>query len=123
MASNKSVIQSTMMKITVLIFGILLILYFFLARIYWDKEVLTRELELLKVASVMEMKVESKYQSVLGIKDNKYFDNLEKFEQINYLFEDFLAKLSQENKNIMIGYYDRDVYMEQCPILLLKTVI
>jgi two-component system, sporulation sensor kinase E len=56
LASNKSVIQSTMMKITVLIFGILLILYFFLARIYWDKEVLTRELELLKVASVMEMK-------------------------------------------------------------------
>lgn len=110
MASNKSVIQSTMMKITVLIFCILLILYFFLARIYWDKEVLTRELELLKVASVMEMKVESKYQSVLGIKDNKYFDNLEKFEQINYLFEDFLAKLSQENKNIMIGYYDRDVH-------------
>ncbi|HHV64129.1 MAG TPA: PAS domain-containing protein [Peptococcaceae bacterium] len=109
MVNNKSIIQSTFIKITVSIFAILLILYFFLARIYWNNEVLTRELELLTVASKMETVIENNYQSILGIKTNKNLNDSQKYEQINNLFEVFFDKLSQDYKNIQLGYYDLEL--------------
>lgn len=106
MGSKNSVIQSTMIKITILIFCILLMLYFLIARIYWEKEVLKSEYELLSLATMVEMDVQENYQKVLSIKENQGIDHNEKIKEIDSLFKKSLEQISKSNGLSMVGYYD-----------------
>jgi two-component system, sporulation sensor kinase E len=103
-----SVVQSTMIKITVLVFCILLIFYFFTAKIYWDKAVLKREFKLLTVASTVEMRIQANYQNILDIKENPKANNNEKIDLLNSLLQNSLDFIAKENPEITIGYYDKD---------------
>ncbi len=108
MGKKHSVIQSTMIKITVLIFCILLIFYLFTAKIYWDKAVLKREFELLTIASTVEMQIQASYQSILDIKENSIVNNSEKTNLIYTLLQNSLDFIAKENPDTTIGYYDKD---------------
>ncbi|AFV03327.1 Signal transduction histidine kinase nitrogen specific-like protein [Dehalobacter sp. DCA] len=109
MGFSKSIIQSTMIKITLLMFGILLILYFFIANIYWDEEVLKKEFHLLSIASALENKLQTDYTNIKLYKDNQDLSTKEKIAEINSLLRQDIADLSVKNPNIHVGYFDKEM--------------
>lgn len=108
MSFKHSIIQSTVVKITVVIFCILIILYFYIARIYWDKEVLERKIELLAVASAVEKQIQVHYQGIAEVKGKKDLNESEKNDQITALLQPSFIYVSKDPK-IIIGYYDKDL--------------
>lgn len=109
MGTKNSVIQSTLKKITVLIFCILLMLYFYIAQLYWDKEVLKREFELLTVASAAEVQIKAHYQEIQDIKSSQGLTNTEKINQINSSLQSPLDTIFRENPKTIIGYSDKEL--------------
>jgi len=105
-AAKHSVIQSTMVKITVLIFCILVILYFFIARIYWQKEVFHREMELLSLASAFELHIQANYETLLKYKEDNIISEEERTTLTESVFQDFLNTTAAHYPNVMLGYYD-----------------
>lgn len=104
--ANQSIIQSTLMKISILIFCVFILLYFFIARNFWDKEVLTRKLELLSIASKTQVLVQSCFDNVKMHKENKNLTIKEKITRINSVLQPLLDKISEDNPDIGLGYYD-----------------
>ncbi|NLI91585.1 MAG: PAS domain-containing protein [Peptococcaceae bacterium] len=95
-----------MIKITIIIFCILVMLYFFIARIYWQKEVLNRQLELLSVATSVEQRVE---QYLLIYEQDKNLTVEEKTRNLQSLLQIFIKDLSKEKPNVILGYYDNNL--------------
>lgn len=108
MGTKYSVIQSTMVKITILIFALLLIVYFFIAQIYWDREVLQREFMLLKAASAIEMQLKESYPDILNIKGTQS-GSAEKTRMVHDLLANTLNNVARQNPDIVIGYYDHEL--------------
>jgi two-component system, sporulation sensor kinase E len=102
METRHSVIQSTMVKVTVLIFCILVMLYFFIAKIYWEKEVLNRQLELLSVATAVEQQIRQ-YESA---NEAKAPEEAAEITPLNTLLQDYFHQLSREKPEVILGYYD-----------------
>jgi len=106
---KRSVIQSTMINATILIFCILVMLYFFFARIYWQKEVLSRQFELLSIASKVELKIQANYQYINNFKENEKLEKNERIMLANNMLLNFMNMNSKQNPQICIGYYDLDL--------------
>ncbi|MCM1567728.1 MAG: PAS domain S-box protein [Dehalobacter sp. 4CP] len=109
MGFSKSIIQSTMIKITLLMFCIFLILYFFITNIYWNEEVLKKEFELMGVASVLENQIQAQYTDIQLYKNNDNLSAEEKIVKINTLLGQDIADLSAKYSNIRIGYFDKEM--------------
>ncbi|RJE48704.1 hypothetical protein A7K50_10275 [Dehalobacter sp. MCB1] len=109
MGFSKSIIQSTMIKITLLMFGIMVILYFFIANIYWDEEVLKKEFELMSAASVLENQIQAHYTDIKLYKDDRNLSNEEKITEMNALLGQDVANLSAKYSNIRMGYFDKEI--------------
>jgi PAS domain S-box-containing protein len=109
MGFSKSIIQSTMIKITLLIFGIMVILYFFIANIYWDEEVLKKEFELMSAASVLENKIQAHYTDIKLYEDDRNLSDEEKITEMNALLGQDVADLSAKYSNIRMGYFDKEM--------------
>lgn len=109
MDKNSSVIQSTMVKITVLILILLLLLYLSIAKIYWEKNIEQREFELLSIASEAGMLIQSNYEKILTIKQNQEPSKEEKAGQIGNELQTFLDSTAKKYPNLVLGYYDRDL--------------
>jgi len=109
MGFGKSIIQSTMIKITLLMFCIFLILYFFITNIYWNEEVLKKEFELIGVASVLENQIQAQYTDIQLYKDNDNLSAEEKITEINALLGRDIADLPVKYPNIRIGYFDKEM--------------
>lgn len=109
MDTKHSVIQSTMVKVTVLIFCILVILYFFIARIYWQKEVLHREMELLSLASAFELHIQTNYETILDYKEDNMLSDQERTTLTESVLQDFLNTTADQYPNVLLGYYDQNL--------------
>ncbi|WP_368292857.1 nitrogen regulation protein NR(II) [Dehalobacter sp. TBBPA1] len=109
MGLSKSIIQSTMIKITLLMFSIMVILYFFIANIYWDEEVLKKEFELMSAASVLENQIQAHYTDIKLYKHDRNLSDKEKITEMNALLGQEVADLSAEYSNIRMGYFDKEM--------------
>ncbi len=103
---KNSVIQTTMIKITLLIFCILVMLYMFIARIYWEKEVLKREFELQSIANAVELKVQANYQWMKDYPGVEKLNTDDKVLLSKACLENSLSSLSEKHSQMVIGYYD-----------------
>lgn len=103
---NRSIIQSTMMKITILIFGILILLHFVIIQIYWDKEALKRQLELLSAASALQMDLQNNYYDIKCIKDDLELSQLDKAAKMHDILYPLLSNIALQHKGSEVGYYD-----------------
>jgi hypothetical protein len=81
-------------------------LYFFIARIYWEKEVLNREFELMSVATAVEMQIQANYQSLSTYQESDMLLEIEKNNLLNLNFGQVLKNTSKKNTNILLGYFD-----------------
>jgi len=107
--TDNSIIQSTSIKISVIIFALLLLLYFFIAKIYWDKEVSKREFELLSAASASEKLIQANYKDVISFKANPQLTKKEKVDGIRNLFHNLFNSISNKNYDMEVGYYDLEL--------------
>lgn len=109
MGKNNSIIQSTLVRLSVLIFCIFLVLYFYIARIYWDKEVYQRELELLTIASATAAQVQEKLEEIEMYKQDETLIMKEKEEAVYSVLQSCFNRISNENPNISLGFYDYEI--------------
>lgn len=109
MSKKQSVIQSTLIKITVLVFCILVILYFIIARVYWDKELLERKADLLSLAWTGENIIQNDYLKIQQIKANPDMSNNEKINAIDILLKDSFGQISKKRTSLNITYFDREL--------------
>ncbi len=103
-----SIIQSTLVKISILIFCIFLVLYFYIARIYWEKEVYHRELELLTMASTVAVQIQGNLDQIRLYKDSS-LSKQEKSAEIYSLLYPYMSKFSKDNYDNCLGFYDYEL--------------
>lgn len=106
MGKKKSIIQSTLVRLSVLIFCIFVVLYFYIAKIYWDKEVYQRELELLTIASAAAAQVQEKLDEIQVYKQDHSLTLKMKEEAVYSILQSSLDGIIQDNPNITLGFYD-----------------
>ena len=106
---GNSIIQSTLVRISILIFCIFLVLYFYIARIYWDKEVNQRELELLTIASSSAIQIQGNIELVNSIKEDTALTEEQKKEKIYSLLLPHLQDISISHPGIIIGFHDYEM--------------
>ncbi len=100
----QSVIQSTTIKISVVIIAALVLLYLVIAEFYWDKEVAKRQYELLSAAFLAEKQIEANYEAVERLKNGLNQSPQDRISAIrSYIFKP--GSLSQKTE-MEIGYYD-----------------
>ncbi len=104
-----SIIQSTLVRISILIFCIFLVLYFYIAGIYWDKEVYHRELELLTMASTVAVHIQANLDQIRIYKEDSSLSKQEKAEEIHSLLRPSLDKFSSANPDNYLGFCDYEL--------------
>lgn len=104
-----SIIQLTLVKISILIFCIFIILYFYIAGIYWEKEVQHRELELLTIASMVAVQVQGSLDEISTYKEDSSLSKQEKLEAIQSLLQSSLDNTYKASPNTYLGFYDYEL--------------
>ena len=104
-----SISQSTLVKISILIFCIFLVLYFYIARIYWEKEVYDRELELLTMASTVAIQIQANLDQISAYKEDSSLSKQEKSEKVHSLLSPYMSKFSKDNHDNCLGFYDYEL--------------
>jgi len=106
---NYSIVELTIIKVSVVVIVILVLIYFLIARIYWEKEVVKRECELLSVASSVEKMVQGHYKDILAYKEQNELSRGDKANGIRSLLLENYDNISNNNSGMEIGYYDLEL--------------
>ena len=110
--NRHSILESTLVKISIVIFCIFLLLYFYIASVYWDRELAQRELELFKLASVIESNFYNNKKSIDDTKQNDNLTDTEKLQKIHDLLQPSPSVTEFVDVNANIGLYDADLNHE-----------
>jgi len=106
--SKHSVIQSSLLKITILLFCIFALLYFFIIYIYWTKAAAEKKYELFTKAVAAETIISNNLDSLIGIIDGDLTDE-QKILKINSWLVPRFKEISIDGPLACIGYYDESL--------------
>lgn len=108
MAKEKSIIQSTLIKVSIIIFIIFLIAYFYFAKNYWEKQLFEDKCELLSVISELQNKLQANYVEIKEYKQEEVPID-KKLSRISAVLKPSINSLSQNHPEVSIGYYDAEL--------------
>jgi len=107
--NHLSLIRLTVFKNSFLVTVIIILLYFFIAKIYWNEEVTLRKSELQSAAANTGQLILENYPAIFAVKQDIPLNLPAKKEKINELLRAPLDMLSQQTKEIEIGFYDLEL--------------
>ena len=108
MKSKHSVIQSSLLKITILLFCIFALLYFFIIYIYWTKAAAEKKFELFTKAVAAETIISNNLDSLISIKNGE-LTNDQKILKINSWLIPRFKEIPIDSPLACIGYYDESL--------------
>ena len=106
MKSKHSVIQTSLLKISILLFCIFSLLYFFIMYIYWSKAAVEKKFELFSKAVTVETIISTNLNALFEIMQNGNLTDEQKTEKIDSLLIPMFEKIPIDNSLACIGYYD-----------------
>lgn len=105
--NEQSIIQSTLLKISISIFVFIIILLLLYGKNYWEKEGFRSNYELLSIITSAQLNIQSKVDQLESTKKDPNFSK----EKLDELVTSWLrnTKSASLKKSIIIGYYDLEL--------------
>lgn len=103
---NKSIIQGSLIKITISLFVFMILVAVITGQNYWQKEALRINYNLLSTVNALKSEFESHASKIESIKNNLALNPSQKTAAINEVLNPIVANM---DKNLKVGYYDLEL--------------